>query len=253
MFSKMCLRCQQAWKKCSKNYLEIFLALRYFVNLIHFFLTNCVFVQTVWFEKKAVYLWLLLLLLLLFPVYIVTQSTAWLFKFFGCKKAIFNREQALAERGEKIKKRRRGREKEKNGEWTRFVYVFFSVFSFNLLFFIIAYCIFVCIFAEPLRSKNKVIKYSINFDTTRYGRLITIIMWFHCESVSESNEPVYAITFWNFWFFWFCCCCYFSFYYCSLGSVCAFLLFFTWDYCRIYMMMFRFGHSKWTPAISSVN
>lgn len=51
-------------------------------------------------------------------------------------------------------------------------------------------------------------------------------MWFHCESVSESNEPVYAITFWNFWFFWFCCCCYFSFYYCSLGSVCAFLLFF---------------------------
>lgn len=148
MFSKMCLRCQQAWKKCSKNYLEIFLALRYFVNLIHFFLTNCVFVQTVWFEKKAVYLWLLLLLLLLFPVYIVTQSTAaWLFKFFGCKKAIFNREQALAERGEKIKKRRRGREKEKNGEWTRFVYVFFSRFLFQsslfyycLLYFRLHFC-----------------------------------------------------------------------------------------------------------------
>lgn len=79
----------------------------------------------------------------------------------------------------------------------RFVCILFFRFLFQCSF-IIAYCIFGCIFVETsIRLKNKVIKYSINFDTTRYGRLITIIMWlFHCASPSVSSGQV-CIAFWK--------------------------------------------------------
>lgn len=110
--------------------------------------------------------------------------------------------------GVKIQKYRTdksGREREKQKEQKSdrtmgFVYEFFA-FSLSTRFLrIILPTVFSVAFSsKPLRSKNKVIKYSINFDTTRYGRLIIIIMWFqHSASANASNGQVYAITFWDF-------------------------------------------------------
>lgn len=53
-------------------------------------------------------------------------------------------------------------------------------------------------FRLRLHYAGEYTKCPINFGITRYGPLITIIMWCHWESTSESNEHVYAITFWPF-------------------------------------------------------
>lgn len=45
------------------------------------------------------------------------------------------------------------------------------------------------------RCALKRAKWPINFGITRYGWLITIIMWCHCRSASESNGHVFTITF----------------------------------------------------------
>lgn len=109
------------------------------------------------------------------------------FSLFLSKKAIFKQRKGFECRV-KIHQYTLSWQKraEKEREW-RDLYVCILFFRFRFLLqssFIVAFCIFGCIFVESqqaLRLKNKVIKYSINFDTTRYGRLITIIMWlFHC-------------------------------------------------------------------------
>lgn len=56
-------------------------------------------------------------------------------------------------------------------------------------------CLILHSHAFSLRAGRWRMKCSINFGITRYGPLITIIMWCHCESASESNGHVYAITF----------------------------------------------------------
>lgn len=55
-------------------------------------------------------------------------------------------------------------------------------------------------FCLDFRFALKRAKWPINFGITRYGWLITIIMWCHCRSASESNGHVFTITF----FYWFC-------------------------------------------------
>lgn len=109
---------------------------------------------------------------------VVFLSNSWLFSFYIFEqKAIFRQRNGFGWRA---------REAEQNRENEEICIHSFHPFSLSILFYFVAFCNFGCIFVESKHDSieaNQVIKYSINFDTTRYGRLITIIMWlFHCAS-----------------------------------------------------------------------
>lgn len=139
-------------------------------------------------------------------------------------------------------KSQKGRETQRE---SRDLYTFFSfVFSFNPLLLLPS--VFSVAFSSKASTsieENRVIKYSINFDTTRYGRLITIIMWlFHCASAKWIKWATLCDHILGV-FFLFCYCCYSPF--------CLRILFFHlhWDYSRIYLMR-RSDTRKYPPAVS---